>query len=332
MAMSPITPSELAKIPFVTNPPRDGRAMLLSPFFDATTGEWHAYIEAKPGQLVRVAGGQVVQGTYLARSPDDPGRDLEFFLGTWVSQHLSYPEVVGRFLPIKNTLQHLSACLEKYELFSAAPLEQQGPSLLAESELGHLVILVRRLYDLLQKLAKEAGAVVEDAQDVSRRLFNHLPDSFADVCLVGNAPRPASDIAQKWCLTPQLTTFYTIEAAHFLMVRAIRDAIEHHGKSPGLVLRLPEGMAVLLRETPWRNLPIWNTSNVKPNNLGSLRAVFAFLAADALDLPSRFVRSYWSSIATPPAIAEGFKCYLRGPFTRRLVSLPQVLAKPWERD
>ncbi len=329
--MTPIPPSELAKISYITNPPQDGRAILLTPFFDTESGEWHLYVEAGSGKLVRLEGGGVVQGAYLARAPADPARDFEFFLGTWVIQHMSYAKVVGRFLAIQKTIQHFTTCLEKYERFSTSSSDGQGPALLVESELGHLVILVRRFYDLLQRLAKDAGAIVKDARDDSRRLFNNLPDSFADICLEGNQARTARDIEKRWSLTPQLAEFYSGEAAHFLRVRSIRVAIEHHGKSPGMVFCHPEGMAVSLRDSPWPDLPIWNEANVRPNNLGSARALFAYLVADALDLASRFARSYGSTIATPPAIAEGLVCYLRGPFTQRIVSLSQVIEQPWGR-
>jgi hypothetical protein len=329
--MGPVSPSELAKIPFITRLPQDGRALLLSSIFDTDTGEWYAFIEGRSGELRRLAGGQVVQGTYLSRGPADPTRDLEFFLGTWVTQHLSWFPIVGRFLAIKTTVQHLTACLEKYLRFTTPPPDRNENALLIEAELGHLVVLVRRFYDLLQKLAKDAGAIVKDARDFSRKLFEDLPDSFADVCLHGDQPRGADEIKDKWRLTPELAEFYANEARQFALVRSIRVAIEHHGKSPGLILCLPEGMAISLDEAPWRNLPIWNDKTVRGNQRGSVRALFAFLVGDLLDLPSRFVRSYWSTIAVPPAIAEGLVCYLRGPFTHHLVSLPQVLEQPWER-
>ena len=220
--------------------------------------------------------------------------------------------------------------MEKFHRFSLA-VETNGATLLVEAELAHLAVLLRRFYDLLQKVAKDAGALAKDLGDPSRRLFENLPNSFADIALHGDRPRTAEEIASKWKLAPPIAAFYAAEALHFALIRAIRVAIEHHGQSPGLVVALPEGMAVILGVPTWDKLPIWNATTTTPNQLGSARAIFAFLISDVLDLSSRFVRAYWSCIATPPAIAEGFRCYLRNAFSHHLVMLPQILAQPWER-
>ena len=200
-----------------------------------------------------------------------------------------------------------------------------------EAELGYLLILVRRFYDLLQKVMKEAGALVKDIHNTSRSLLHSLPDSFADIVEFKDQTRTSEEIMNKWNLPKQIADFYVSEAKHFLLVRSIRVDLEHRGKSTGTIFDHPDGFAVSISSPPWLDFPIWNAAAKRPNDLGSVRALMAYLINDALDLGSRFVKAFWSCIGTPKAIANDINCYLRNPFSHHLVMLPIMLARPWER-
>ena len=328
--MPRLSPEEMATIPFITNPPQDGRALILLPFYDDRLDDWFTYVVLPTGKLGRLAGGKLHSGIYLSRQPEQPERDVDFFLGTFIVQHVSFDAVARSFLPLKNNLHYFSAALEKLGMFSSKGVEPSSASLLVESELAYLTIIVRRFYDLLQAVCKAASGLVKDVNDTTRRLFRNLPDSFNDVVSFRNRPRTAEEIVKKWALAPPIVDFYAREANHFLLVREIRNAIDHHGHSAGLVVRHARGMAIALDDQPWANLPIWNDQTTQANNLGSVRAIFAYLIADALDLGSRFVNSYWSCIATPQAIAPGFRCFFRDPFSHHLNSLATILKTPWE--
>jgi hypothetical protein len=98
-----------------------------------------------------------------------------------------------------------------------------------------------------------------------------------------------------------------------------------------LLLNHAEGVAVSIHDPAWKDLPIWNEKTTRSPDLGSARAIFAYLVSDALDLCSRFVKAYWSCVGTPQAVADDLKCYLRSPLSHHLLTLPMVLEQPWER-
>ncbi len=323
-------PEAIAQIPYITNVPRDGRSLILLPFFDNIRNEWFQYLYTREGKFIQMPFEDLVEGLYLARSPSDTCSDYFYFLGTFIFQHLSFNKVAKRYLQLEKTVHYFAACLENYHRISLSPSYRVG-SLLIEAELGYLLILVRRFYDLLQKVMKEAGALVKDIHNISRSLLHGLPDSFAEIVEYRDRTRTREEMTSRWNLPKQIADFYVAESKQFLLVRSIRVDLEHRGKSIGTIFDHPDGYAVSISPLPWCDLPIWNTSAKRPNNLGSVRAIMAYLINDALDLGSRFAKAFWGCIGTPRAIADDMKCYLRNPFSHHLVMLPAMLARPWER-
>jgi len=322
---------ELRKLPFITNTKLAGRQLILPPYYDTAVGEWYVYVTQENGTFQRLAGATPVSGIYLASAPAAPQSDYEFFLGTFVIQHLSFARIIPRFFQVVHAVHQFAASLRRYHVISR--LSEPSPTgvyFLLEGELTFLTLAIRRYYDLLQKLSLEAAVLVKTADDFSKRVLPNLPQSFADMVLNGDQLRSAADIASKWRLPQPIADFYVSEGVHFQRVRDIRVAIEHHGKPAALVMQLPDGLVLSLSSSPWSDFPIWDDNTRRPNDLGSARALFAFLISNALDLPTRFVRAYWSCVATPPAIAKGLTCYLRNPYSDLLVGLPSVLRQPWE--
>lgn len=327
---TPSTTSDLiAKIPYITAAPRDGRTLILLPFFDHSKNEWVQYILDK-GEFLPIQVMDLVQGLYLSRSAADSARDYYYFLATFVFQHLSFKSVAARYLELEKTVHYFACCLENYHRISSSSYLKDD-SLLVEAELSYLLILMRRFYDLIQKTMAAASALVKDVKDPSRSLIKKLPGSFAAMVQADNNVRTSQEIADKWKLPKQIADLYFAEANHFLLIRSIRVGLEHHGKSLGIIFNHPDGYAVSISSHPWSSLPIWNETNTRPNGLGSVRAIMAYLISDALDLGSRFVKAYWSCIGTPRAIAGNSKCYLRNPYSHHLNSLSLMMEQPWER-
>jgi len=320
----------IVQIPYITNVPRDGRSLILLPFFDNIKNEWHQYVYTRARKFSQIPVEDLVEGLYLARSPADSRSDYFYFLGTFIFQHLSFKMVAKRYLQLEKTIHYFAACLENYHRISSSS-SSVGGILLIEAELGYLLILVGRFYDLLQKMMKEAGALVKDIHDTSRALLHSLPHGFADIVEFKDRTRTSQEIMEKWNLPKQIADFYVSEAKHFLLVRSIRVDLEHRGKSTGPIFNHPDGYAVSISSPPWSDFPIWNAAAKRPNNLGSARAIFAYLINDALDLGSRFIKAFSSCIGTPQAIANDINCYLRNPFSHHLLMLPTMVTRPWER-
>lgn len=330
--MDAVPLDEFDKVPYVQLKPTDGRVVFLRSFYDHNQEEWVLYVPFRPGELVRLAGGEPIVGTYFSDAVVDDSRDYEFPLGTFVTQHLSYPDVASSLGFIESDLHNFGAILEKYLLVANQPeADRQGATQLLAAEFEYLVILVRSLYDLLQKLSKRAAALIKSVEEPHGRIVEDLPDSFAKVVLDGSRLRSQEELQESYRLPPPIAAFYVAEALQFQRIRDLRVSIEHHGRSAGPFFDLKEGMAIAIQDQPWASLPIWRAALVRNERLGSLRAVFLFLVSECLEMLTRYAKAYASCIAVPPAIGPGYWLFLRDYFSHHLVSVKQELLNPWER-
>ena len=331
--MNKISLEELNKLPYVKNQPTSGQVVILRSFYDHQNDDWILFMEAEPGRLGRIKGGEVVSGSYFSERPATPEKDLIFPLGTFITQYLSFPNVAGPLSALESDFHNFSAILEKYQLITQQPREKRGGiSQLLSVELEHLVIVIRSVYDLIQKLSKHATALIKSIDEPRRTIVENLPDSFARVTLDGSRLRSEEELIERYRLPPPLARFYVDESMHFQAFRDLRVAIEHYGRSLDRVYDLDEGMAIAVDEDPWRSLPIWRPELIRNERLGSLRAVFAYLIFHAIEMTTNYARAYASCVAVPPAIGPGYNLYFRDYFSHHLVNLPETLEYPWERQ
>lgn len=330
--MNTIPKREIAKVPYISHIPNDGRTIFLLPYFDHGDRDWHLYMEVKPGELGRVAGGESVVGTYFSSKPVDPKRDIYFPLATLIVQHLSFPILAGSLHALELDFHNFAAILEKFLVISLQPKpKRNGASLLVSTELEYLIIVIRSVYDLLQKLAKYASALIKTVETPHKPMVKELPDSFARIALDGDRLRSQDEIMSHYQLPSPLACFYAEEALYFKHLRDLRIAIEHHGKSQRLIFDLNDGMAVSIEESPWSMFPIWKQEMLRNNKLGPLRAIFAHLILHTIEMTTRYATAYKSCISVPEAIAPGNYLYLRNYFSSHLVNLKDTISNPWER-
>ena len=272
-------------------------------------------------------------GSYLGFQPADPKKDFEFSLGTFVVQHLSFGEIVNTLSTLVSDLHNCSAVLEKFLLISNQDKSlMDGKHLLLSTELEYLVIVIRSIYDLLQKLSKYAAALIRNPEKPQIRGIS-LPDSFAKIVLDGERVRSTDEIRNKFNLPESLAKFYASKAIHFKWLREFRVAIEHHGHNPPIIFDLDDGVAVSLRDYPWNTLSVWqdNQDFIRNNHLGSLHAVFVYLISEVIETTSQYSNAFSEAILLPPAVEPGIKFYVRNYFSHHLVDLNHTMQSPWER-
>jgi len=278
--MLEINREELAKVHYIQHIPSDGRSVVLNSYYDDNSREWFMYLDHN-GKIIRMGGGEMIRGSYWCNTPVTPERDLELPLATLINQQLSFPKVVGSFRGIQDDIHQFAAIMEIYHVISSAKhIRQIDTAYLMASEMEHLIITIRSLYDLLQKLSKRAAALVVTGDESKRRVIAELPDSFADVVLNGANPRSEEELITKFRLPKQLANFYATRAKRFAMLRDIRVSIEHHGKTLPTPFALEEGMAIGIDEKPWSELPLWKAEFIRNGRLGPVRAVYAYLISD----------------------------------------------------
>jgi hypothetical protein len=322
--------SEVQKLPYVRRMPDHGRVVPLRAYWHGEPGEWHTYFPVSKTELGRLAGGEPVIGSYLGAHPADAGSDREWPLGSFVIQHLSFPEVLPWLDRFEHRYYQLAVALDKYHLIAGTPSVRGRYMVLAELE--YVLMLVRSLYDLLQRLIAALAATVRAPDNLSRRLISNLPDSFARVVLDGHDLRDAEGIAAKYSLPMPIAGFFQNEAVRFRVLRDIRDSIAHHGNSPGDIYATQSGFAVDVAQAPWKELEIWHQDQLRREHFGSLRLVFAAVTKAAFDATTRFGEAFSSCVAVPISIGEDLRLFLRHPSGEWLVRLDELIAQPWEGE
>lgn len=329
--MDEIPLSEIERLPFVHAAPRDGRRVVLQSYFDADVSDWFLFLEVKPGLLGRIAGGEPVYGGYLSREVADPVRDVEFPLATLLTQHLSFPKIIGRLSGIENDFHQCAAIMEKYHLiWSQLPQSSVRSGLLIASELEYLFLVTRSLYDLVHNVVCEVASLLVVLDGTNRRAARQMPDSFRAVAMNGDELRSGDEIRAKYGLPAAIANWYVHEAPAFKELRRIRDGIAHHGRTVPTIFELPEGFALDVTSGVWEEFAIWPPNLRVGEKFGSVRALFAAAIGNAFDATTRLVTAIRSSVQLPASVGQDVHSFLRSPFGTRLVELPTILAAPWE--
>jgi hypothetical protein len=157
-----------------------------------------------------------------------------------------------------------------------------------------------------------------------------LPDSFARVVLNGEALRTREEIAGLHHLPPWLADWYVSEGPFFQALRKVRDGIAHQGKSVQTVFELDAGLAINPEERPWNAFDLWPAPQRKPNNLGSLRRLFAAFIRHAFEASTRLARCLEANHTLPRHVDSQVRVFVRSPFAFRLAQLPRIDSQPWE--
>lgn len=322
---------ELKKLPYLQRLPDGGRIVSLQSYYAHETHDWHLWLPVRPGELGRIAGGEVVTGSYYAEAPADASRDLEFPLGTLLTMHLSFVPALRQLSKLESDVHRCAAVLEKYHLFSGMRgNKDDDPSLLVVSELEYLLMLLRSLYDVLQGVVGSIAARLIHLDGTQRRVTQHLPSSFADVALAGADFRTVEEMESRWGVPAALGTWYQHEAPFFRELRELRNGISHHGRSLPTVFSVDWGFAIAPSEVPWNRFDEWPPNRLWDGRLGSLRSIFAGFVIHSLQACTRFASVLKSVVQLPPPLHDRLRFYVRSPFGRRLVNLEHMRMQPWE--
>jgi|SRR5450631_61658 len=324
-------------IPHLSRRPNDGRVVMLQPWFDTTEAKWHDFAQLETGDSIELTIQGMLSGIYYAKGPASQG-DLCVPLFTLVAQHLSFPKVAGPTYDLVSDLQLLSASIEKLSLLRETSVDSGARSFLVETELEYMFMLVRSICDLLQSIVKHIAGLMQTS-DGKAAVKKILPDSFADVVLTSTStpnekvPRTLDDLQMKYMLPMALASFYVGHGARFNRLRTIRNGIGHRGKRLPMIFETERGFGIsVVGPSAWSSLDVWKQHELLPNQIGSVRALGAFLAKTILDVLLDLevaLRKTISPALLPAAISEGNLVFLTNPFIRNLSGVDAILASPW---
>jgi hypothetical protein len=233
--------AQMARLPYVTTPPRDGRTVYLLPFVDRSSRFALPLVIA---DKIEVGFATPVSGPYMAETLQDAKTDIALPLLELIVNHLSFPSLLSAFARLERDLMNCAAFIEKYFVlhrYYRTTHDTAYVDVLAAEYEGALVN-ARSLYDQLQFVFRVLW------EHVIQKGKRALPESFQDM-----AELSAADLRDKYRLPPPFVEFVTRSSPIFRAVRELRVSVVHKGASQQDFFCLPGGFCCIpqLDEALW---------------------------------------------------------------------------------
>lgn len=306
-------------LPYLSHVPNDGRGIVVSPYYDAEGRQFYAYSLQPDNMILILKPIDYIEGTYLAKNPANERLDSYLPFSEMLIQHFSFPDVMHALRNVEKDLINGLASLHKY--FVLLDYADDADRLMLSIELEYAFGNHRAFYDCLHRII----ALVHRRY---KPQASKLPDSFAKI-----AEKTEQDLTVKYQIPKPLIDFYQARKDTFMRARKVRDNIFHHGHSPELIFKLPDGFAVRVDDRlirPLGDLNLWPEALLKPNGLGSLLAILECLTRDMFETTEHLGRAFVDCFEEPPqAMVAGHKAYLRSRVAKHLLSLDEYRARHW---
>lgn len=122
----------------------------------------------------------------------------------------------------------------------------------------------------------------------------------------------SDEISSRYNIPPQLADFYAKYAEFFSWLRSYRDKIVHGGNNVDHIYILEEGFAVSIDQPAFKDLHIWEITEIKNNRLGSLRALVAYAILNTVSALEEAAFVLQQLVQFPPDIAPEHEVFIRG--------------------
>jgi hypothetical protein len=315
-------------IPYVASGNLDGRTLMLLP--SISSDGTFVYIEPDADSVRALPVVAVSEGAYISSgiSHED---DYPLYLTDMICRFFPVPRTLSACRSVEDDLRNALAALHKYfVLLRHSYLDSTlRTGLLMVTEIEYAFSNHRSTYDRLNEVVRSLwGALCFNADDGTSRPLPELPDSFRRL-----ASLSVDELSTKYRFPESLARFYTARRETFMALREVRDGIMHHGKTEDLIFGFRDGFALALDQglaSKLAQLGIWRDVDLKPNRLGSLLSLLAFLAKDAFDATQGLAQAIQQGVrCPPPLIMADYSVWYRSKLGAHFRMLANYLAEPW---
>jgi hypothetical protein len=295
------------------------------PVWDGTA--WSMWIDAPPEQLMKVQIVDTARSNYLATVPANKF-DLHIPLGDFMWQRASWPQVTRLISGICDDFHHLATIAAKLEHFhdDRDNIDNNLISSFVQSEIEHLIIVARSIFDLLQETTaffwNNCVVLADSAAEATRRRHK-MPPTFAKIAINNDLPRTAAEIADRYALPPGTSGMYAKHAPFFSSLRASRDGIIHGGSSVDAIFATEKGFCVDPRSRYYSDF-LWKPEHYYNPNIVSLRPWIANIVLKTIEACSEIMFSLAGEIRFPSPIAPAHQVFIRDPANKALIRLLEV--------
>ena len=321
-----ITQTELAKIVYLDASVASGRYISLMPFWDGK--EWHMWIEAPKGSIMKMKVEETIHGNYIAK---DFAKDTDFWIEFVEVMYkiANWPEVVREISGIEDDIHHLATSVAKIRHYFDCRdrIDQDLMNSFVMTELEYIITVARSMFDLLQeaisKIWNDKVTLVDEVKN-SVKSRHKLPDSFTKVAVEGrDAPRSVDELTEKYALPPVMAEEYHSIAPFYIELLKMRDKIVHGGGSVGVIFVTGKGFCVDPKGKAFDKFE-WKSEHYYNDNIVSIFPWIANVVFGSIRACNALVGAIVASIALPPDITPGYRIFIRDPANAALAELAKV--------
>lgn len=271
---------------------------------------WEFWIPTENGlRSLKTVG--VSEGCYFSQ---ERAQSTDVYIGfiNFIMKRAYFKDLAHFGNGILEDINNLSASVVKINLFHE--IWQKDKSKISRrfvtTEMEYIFKVCRSLFDLLQEVIMRIW---------SRFQYNNtslktkkLRSSFSEMILYDKQLSTPKKIAERYAIPLKLAEFYECNGKFFIWLKSYRDKVVHSGNSIESLFITDDGFAISTKNEPFKDLDIWEISELKPNGLGSVRSVVSYSILNTLKALEDFSSVIQSIIQFPPDIAPDHNIYIRG--------------------
>lgn len=281
------------------------------PLFPIYNDGWEMYIDTEKG-FIPLNIVDRSDGFYIAKETvKDTDLKLTFF--DLMYKRINYKENIIPLNHIYDDIYNLLASIEKINFFSEIYKREEHFRLskYASVELEAIFQNSRAIFENLQLIQNNLMEMIISAND----------DDFFSINKIQYEKKfTFKEYIKKYKIPEVLAKFYVRVQEFFFFVLDMRNDIFHSRKSFKLFLG-DEGFSISLKDYNLESLHFWDEHNTLKNDLGSVKALIAYITLNTINALEEYAMTISSIIQLPNDILPNYNIYVRSEFNETLKQL-----------
>lgn len=288
------------------------------PLFVIYDDEWKMYANTEKG-LIPLKVVDIADGFYISQKPvKQADLKLEFF--NIMLRKNNFKENWEPIEHIYDDMYNLSASIEKINFFSELYGQKDHFRLCkyASVELEAIFQNSRAIFENLQKIQNH---LIKNTVSVNKDEDDFFTENSVQFGIVKNKKiLTVQEYQEKYKIPEELAKFYVNSQDFFFFILEHRNDIFHSRKSFNLFLG-EEGFSISLNKYSLQDLHFWNEKNTLKNDLGSVKALIAYIALNTINALEEYAKTIGLIIKLPDDILKDNHIYIRSQFNETLKDL-----------
>lgn len=289
------------------------------PLFPIYRNGWEMHIDTKEG-LIPLKIVDRADGFYISKNPVKE-TDIKLFFFNFMLKKNNFKENSEPINHIYDDIYNLLASVEKINFFSEL------------YDLKENFKLCKYASVELESIFQNSRAIFENLQKIQNNLIKHTISTNGDDYFTKNQIQfgitknkkikkilTINEYEEEYKIPESLAKFYVNFQDFFFFILDNRNDIFHSRKTFQLFLN-KEGFSISLKDYNLENLHFWDNNNTLKNNLGSVKALIAYIVLNTINALEEYSKTISLIIKLPNDILPEYNMYIRSEFNQTMKEL-----------